>query len=287
MNTEKKSPTRSIKSAAETSKGEFKETARSDPLMEPSEHGHPSPSGLCFVISPFGGWSDAYYEAIFLPAIASAGLRAQRADSLFRSSNIVHDIWRLVTTAKVMVADLTGKNPNVFYELGLAHAARKPVLLLTQDIEDIPFDLRALRVIRYDTQHPKWGELLQIRITKGLQETLESPETAVLPTFLREEPDQPPLVSAEEKRLLGLEQQLSSLRAEVRTNSPIPPSSIPSSVRLTRSVRTMERADADRLLKILLKEGVTRQTIRQVLISEGAPDYWVDVHLDDDNRRAP
>jgi hypothetical protein len=71
----------------------------------------------CFVISPFGGWHDEYHREIFCAAIKAAGLEPARADDLFRSSNIVHDIWHLVSSSRVMLADLTGKNPNVFYEL--------------------------------------------------------------------------------------------------------------------------------------------------------------------------
>jgi hypothetical protein len=177
-----------------------------------------SPSnGTCFVISPFGGWHDTYYPEIFAPAIRDAKLTPVRVDNLFRSSNIVHDIWHYVTTSRLMLADLTGRNPNVYYELGLAHAAKKPVLLLTQDIEDVPFDLRALRVISYTLQQPRWAEALQRAITQGLLETLESPERAVLPTFLQEDPEQRPHIAADDKRFLDLQQQMNSLRAEIRT----------------------------------------------------------------------
>ena len=63
----------------------------------------------------------------------------------------------------MMLADLTGKNANVLYELGLAHAIDKPVVLLSQSMDDVPFDLRALRVITYDVAHPGWGGLLRRR----------------------------------------------------------------------------------------------------------------------------
>jgi hypothetical protein len=193
------------------------ETNTNDAQGEPIATKDSLSNGTCFVISPFGGWHDTYYPEIFAPAIRDANLIPTRADSLFRSSNIVHDIWRYVTTARLMLADLTGQNPNVYYELGLAHAARKPVLLLTQDIEDVPFDLRALRVISYTLQQPRWAEGLQQAITQGLPETLESPESAVLPTFLQEDPEQQPRVAADDKRFLDIQQQLNSLRAEVRT----------------------------------------------------------------------
>src|ERR1041384_2996075 len=81
---------------------------------------------ICFVIMPFGNWSDHYYEEVYVPAIESAGLIARRADDLYRPSAIVNDIWSLTKEARVILADLSGKNPNVFYELGLAHAIARP-----------------------------------------------------------------------------------------------------------------------------------------------------------------
>jgi nucleoside 2-deoxyribosyltransferase len=58
-------------------------------------------------------------------------MRAKRADSLFGPGNIINEIWALVRDAKVLVAELTDKSPNVFYELGLAHALGKPVVMLS------------------------------------------------------------------------------------------------------------------------------------------------------------
>lgn len=73
----------------------------------------------CFVSMPFGALFDRYYQNIFVPAIQAAGVRAIRADSIFSSTSIMSDIWRYVRNASVVLADLTGKNSNVFYELGL------------------------------------------------------------------------------------------------------------------------------------------------------------------------
>jgi len=100
----------------------------------------------CFVIMPFGGWFDIYYQDIYIKAIESAGFIANRADDLYRPGNIVNDIWNLTKEADVILADLTNKNPNVFYELGLAHAITKPAILITASMDDVPFDLRSLRV---------------------------------------------------------------------------------------------------------------------------------------------
>lgn len=115
----------------------------------------------CFTIMPFGGWFDEYYESIYCPAIEAAGLKPCRADDLYRPSTIVTDIWSYTQSSKLVLADLSGKNPNVFYELGLAHALAKPAILVTEAIDDVPFDLRALRVLEYNKNQPRWGGILQ------------------------------------------------------------------------------------------------------------------------------
>lgn len=176
--------------------------------------------GSCFVISPFGGWFDTYYEDIYKPAVEAAGMSACRADDLYRPSSIVNDIWSFVTGARVLIADLTGKNPNVLYELGLAHAIGKPVILLTQDINDVPFDLRALRVLEYDVNDPSWSASLREKIATAIGEVLASPQQAVPATFLKAKKTKSPSVTPQEKRIRELEQQVGSLRAR-QTTSPV------------------------------------------------------------------
>jgi len=92
----------------------------------------------CFAMMPFGQPFDRYYLNIFVPAITAAGLKPLRADSIFSSSTIMADVWRCTRQAVVVLADVTGKNPNVVYELGLAHAAGKPVVIVTNSLEDCP-----------------------------------------------------------------------------------------------------------------------------------------------------
>jgi len=135
----------------------------------------------CFVIMPFGGWLDTYYFDIYMPAIKAAGFEPQRADDLYGSRPIINDIWNSTKEANVILADLTKKNPNVFYELGLAHAIAKPTILITATMKDVPFDLKHLRIIEYDKNFPKWSEILQEKITKSLKEILKKPEQTILP----------------------------------------------------------------------------------------------------------
>jgi len=170
----------------------------------------------CFTIMPYGGWFDEYYEQIFLPAITSAGLVPKRADDLYRPSAIVHDIWLYTKRAKLILADLSEKNPNVFYELGLAHAIAKPAILVTQSMEDVPFDLRALRVIEYDKNAPAWGEDLKSKIRTAITEVLASPLQAVLPSFLEVSRSEKISVTEQEKEMLGIRQELELLRRETR-----------------------------------------------------------------------
>lgn len=104
---------------------------------------------LSFVLMPFAEDFRPIYNEIIKPVVEKFGLKCIRADDLYGSKAIIEDIWKLVNEAKIIIADVTGKNPNVFYEIGLAHAIGKEVIIISQTIEDIPFDLRHLRCFIY------------------------------------------------------------------------------------------------------------------------------------------
>ncbi|TZG27239.1 hypothetical protein [Sphingomonas montanisoli] len=140
----------------------------------------------CFVMMPFGQWMDAYYREIFVPAIREAGLEPIRADELFSTGSVIEQIWEQISRAKVLLADLTGKNANVFYELGLAHAANKPVVFTTGDLEDVPFDLRHLRVAVYDIRDPAWGEKLRNTLSVYLKAAKADPGKSVPQPFRKQ-----------------------------------------------------------------------------------------------------
>src|SRR5437763_16978958 len=75
----------------------------------------------------------------------------QRADDFFAGGHILSDVLRGIKEAEIVVADLTGRNPNVFYELGIAHMVKQPnqIILLTQNIASVPFDLQSFRCVQY------------------------------------------------------------------------------------------------------------------------------------------
>ena len=133
----------------------------------------------CFVMQPFAGHLGTYYDLIFKPAIDKAGLTAMRADDdIFATGKIMDQVSRGIREAAVLVAELTSKNPNVFYELGLAHALRKPVVLVSSNEDDVPFDLRHIRVILYDQTDPFWGQKLIDKVADNIKSALTDPEQA-------------------------------------------------------------------------------------------------------------
>jgi len=123
---------------------------------------------LAFVLMPFKDPFDKYYRAIIKPAIEGANMQSLRADEIFGATEIVKDIWKAIRKAEIVIAELTTRNPNVMYELGLSHAIGKPVIMLSQSIDDVPFDLRSLRCLLYDTIEPNWSDQLHKKITQSI-----------------------------------------------------------------------------------------------------------------------
>ena len=107
---------------------------------------------LCFVLMPFAEEFLPVYEDAIRPTVESAGLRCKRSDDIFSTTPVLVDIMQHISKSRVVIADLTGGNPNVFYELGLTHVVKlnTAVILLAQGMEHVPFDLRHLRVIEYE-----------------------------------------------------------------------------------------------------------------------------------------
>lgn len=120
----------------------------------------------CFVIMPFGNPSidpehkkrlDHIYSEWIKPTVESVSISAygvktitcHRGDKENRPGEIIDHILEHLILADIVIADLSGKNPNVFYELGVRHAVKKNTILIADNIADIPFDLRGQRAIPY------------------------------------------------------------------------------------------------------------------------------------------
>lgn len=114
---------------------------------------------FAFVIMPFEPEFDAVYERLIVPGLQDAGYSVSRADKTLDQRNILKDIIHNIRRADLIVADITTRNANVFYELGVAHTLPKPVVMIIQDVEEIPFDLHSYRVIKYSVRIDKSEDL--------------------------------------------------------------------------------------------------------------------------------
>ena len=111
----------------------------------------------CFVISPIGAegtstreHANDVFEYIVKPAMDEAGITAYRSDHLLEPGKISEQMFRAILKDDIAVAVLTGYNPNVFYELAVAQCAARPVIILLEKGQLLPFDIKDLRCVYYD-----------------------------------------------------------------------------------------------------------------------------------------
>lgn len=143
---------------------------KAQPDFLDAEHGP-----YLFVLMPFAeDFSDIYKLGIKSVA-TNLGMRCERVDEIEFNDAILSQIYDGIQRADLVIADMTGRNPNVFYEVGYAHALAKEVVLLTQKAQDIPFDLAGQNHIVYK------------RSITTLQERLEKRLRAFLETFRKKQ----------------------------------------------------------------------------------------------------
>jgi nucleoside 2-deoxyribosyltransferase len=105
-------------------------------------------NNLVSVMMPFNEEFREVHDSIRL-SCSNVGLECLRVDDIWKNSVIIQDVFELIFSSSIVIADLSHKNPNVFYEVGIAHTLGKPVIPIAQNIDDIPFDLRHHRVLTY------------------------------------------------------------------------------------------------------------------------------------------
>lgn len=137
---------------------------------------------ICFVMMPISdahgyesGHFSRVYEYVFKPAIERAGFHPERADDTVKTDYIVVGIVKKIIDAEMVLCDMSGRNPNVLYELGLRHAYQKKVVLTKDRATDKIFDVQGLRYTEYD------GSLRVDTVQKDvlrLAEALKSTEKA-------------------------------------------------------------------------------------------------------------
>src|SRR6516225_6485571 len=129
------------------------------------------------VLMPFSEALTPLYQDHLKSVAQSLQMTIARADDFFTSGPIMIEIWSAIVKAKILIADCTGRNPNVFYEIGLAQALGKPVVLITQASDDVPFDLRQYRYIQYEFT-PRGMKAFEENLIKTLKSTLEDEDAS-------------------------------------------------------------------------------------------------------------
>lgn len=124
----------------------------------------------CFVIHSFAEELQDVWDLAIRPAVESVGLDPWDGQEERLGTNLIHkDISFHIWHARLVIADLTTRNPNVMYELGMAHSAKKPVIMLLEDGETPPFNIAHIRYLRYKRSHLKD---LRDRLVDRLRSTL-------------------------------------------------------------------------------------------------------------------
>lgn len=139
-----------------------------------------SPEKTCFVICPIGepesperSRSDQVFQFIISPAVTKHGLTPLRSDQLpSPGRNITNEIIRHILEDRIVIADLTGRNANVFYELGLRHSFRMPVVQMIARGERVPFDVQGTRVVYYSLDLAG-GEHAKAEVEQQIAEALD------------------------------------------------------------------------------------------------------------------
>jgi DNA-binding transcriptional ArsR family regulator len=142
----------------------------------------PATTRRCFVISAIGGDTterlsrQQVLRHLVRKVLEPRGYEVKRADEIDDPGQITHQIIEHLLDDELVVADLTGRNPNVFYELAVRHAARKPVITLMSDGEDLPFDLKDVRTVFYDLHDPDKLEAAQRELEDKVTAIEENPD---------------------------------------------------------------------------------------------------------------
>lgn len=105
---------------------------------------------IAFVLMPFADSFREVYSEVYKPTCEANDLDCWRVDELARPGSITRDIVEGILDADLIIADLTSRNPNVFYELGIAHTIDNKTIMTAQALTDVPFDLQSYRVILYE-----------------------------------------------------------------------------------------------------------------------------------------
>lgn len=111
-----------------------------------------------FMAMPFAENLHNLYGDKILPLASRLGFKIKRGDKVHTAKDIMFDVWSMINACRLVIVDCTGRNANVFYELGIADALGKPVILIAQSKDDLPFDIIGRRTLIYSMNFDKIGK---------------------------------------------------------------------------------------------------------------------------------
>ena len=177
----------------------------------------------CFVISPIGETdsdtrkrADQILKHVIKPAVEQCGYTATRADEIDQPGIITSQVIQRVVEDPLVIADLTERNPNVFYELAIRHALRKPLVQIIKKGEQIPFDVAGTRTVQVNHQDldsvetAKEEIVNQIRSLEADPSALETPISVALDLQLLRQSEEPG-----ERSLADLALSVANLRSDI------------------------------------------------------------------------
>ncbi|MEV6487119.1 hypothetical protein AB0M20_00570 [Actinoplanes sp. NPDC051633] len=124
-----------------------------------------------FVVMPFADDLKAVYEDHLVKVAVEENLSIKRGDDFYTGGAIMSDVWSAICASSLVIADCTGRNANVFYELGIAHTVGVPVMMISRSSNDVPSDLRHLRHYVYEFT-PRGMEKLELAVRRVIANTL-------------------------------------------------------------------------------------------------------------------
>jgi len=180
-----------------------------------------------FVVRPFGEKSsvnfDTIHDQLIAPALRAFGVDKTTTLDILEAGNIRADMFRLLLTADVVIADLSIHNANVFYELGIRHSlVKKHTILIRADIDKIPFDLFTDRYLLYNVNDPAACLPTLIRTIEATLRTsneTDSPVFSLLPGLVEQDAEAfivvPPRFSERVREVLGSKTDADSKTADL------------------------------------------------------------------------
>ena len=171
----------------------------------------------CFVVSPIGGEgteirsnADKLFKHIIKPVCENCGFDAERVDQLCDADSITQTIVNKLESADLVIADMTGHNPNVFYEMGYRARTKKPMIHLKRKGDSLPFDVNTIRTLEYDLTDLDSVEEVKERLKKTIESFVFSEVTETL--------DEDALQDNASSAIIPILYQLLDLVTEIKTD---------------------------------------------------------------------